>query len=653
MTPDTKTHPLNKLLDDANQSEDKTDPEDHEEVEADDSSIGSNPLTHKVAVDGQVRWSKLAVDVQPKKPGLLRRSLPVLSAVAGIGSTYLLHRYLTSKQQQNDAEVNEGVHHAAETIKGNYAAQPSGFKSLKDTVRDQPKKSVGDFLQRQFSKPKDPNDLMQFAPPSGVGGGADYPIAPVQPKPNIAPAPWESAPPVGKKGAVDGQVRWSKRAIDPAIAGGIAGGVGGLSLASLPAIIGAATSPKGHRYEGAVRGTQRTGYGLLGAGLGGATGLGLGAATGAGIGRALGHEEAGAGIGASVGGITGGLLGMRGGDKFGQYMVGGKPSWQRNKKEVDQGDKSSRIIRRLMMGPAGVINPGVVGATDSGGDKKEHSRQVNSGSRGAIFTGIGGTLGEMGGLMASPSDHRGLGMLGGGLVGGLAGYGLHRLTDSSKPKHEKEEEDDKPVTKHAGILSGILKAPGQMMRGMKNMSKQTIVPRPAAPMAQALPTSMSHVPVGASVPSAPRAPAPAQRAFGSQPTPTAPTVGDNVAGLGTASAGLLGGGMAMKSYLGGSDQQAAAPAAGVPKRAGLMDGQPTAPRPRSYLNTNMSMTRPAAPNFSFGRGLGRGMVGGIAGMAGMGLLTAARNFLGNAGAAQAPAKINQALTGQQPTAPVR
>lgn len=85
------------------------------------------------------------------------------------------------------------------------------------------------------------------------------------------------------------------------------------------------------------------------------------------------------------------------------------------------------------------------------------------------------------------------------------------------------------------LVTRLAQMPGRVVRGLKNIKSQTIVPRPTeAILAHPVPREFSHLPVGSAVPGVrPRV----RRAFGSVPTPTVPTMEDHAHGVGA----LLGG----------------------------------------------------------------------------------------------------------------
>lgn len=211
-------------------------------------------------------------------------------------------------------------------------------------------------------------------------------------------------------------------------------GLGTAGTMAIPGMIGAATSPKGHRYEGAMRGMGRFGGGLSGALLGGMAG-------GAG-GAALTKGEPG--VGAAIGGIGGAIGGGLLGDQAAQWLMGGGPSWERSKEDVNRLEHSPirTTVSRVMGGLPSMLNPEVAGATNSGDDPKIHSQQVNHGSGRALAMGGGAiAAAAIANLLAArfgaPAAAQPLIGMGAGLAGGLGGYGLSGLMMDDYPERKK------------------------------------------------------------------------------------------------------------------------------------------------------------------------------------------------------------------------
>lgn len=208
-----------------------------------------------------------------------------------------------------------------------------------------------------------------------------------------------------------------------------------------------------------------------------------------------------------------------------------------------------------------------------------------------------------------------------GLLGALRQLLQDRATAKTQALSPKTAQ-----AKQASWLRSLARLPGQMVRGARNLQRETIVPRfRDAPLAHAVPSQYQHLPVGSSVPGE----APISRAFGSVPTPRVPTSRDHAIGYGLLGVGGLG-----------------VPLLGQVKQSGLMDGQPMAPRPRQYMRPPQHAARSASPlaGMASSRFLGRGLLGGLLGLTGYGLYNAASRFLANTGAAAAPGRINAALS---------
>lgn len=221
--------------------------------------------------------------------------------------------------------------------------------------------------------------------------------------------------------------------VDPYTIAAISG-LGTAGSLAIPAMIGAGTSPKGHRYEGATRGMGRFGGGLTGAILGGATGGAAGAAI------TRGEPSVGAAIGGIGGAIGGGFLG----DQAAQWLMGGGPSWERSKEDVNRLEHSPirTTISRVAGGLPSMLNGEIAGATNSGDDPVVHSKQVNHGAGRALAMGAGGlTAAVIANLLAArlgaPPNAQPFIGAGAGLAGSLAGYGLSGLAMDDYPERKK------------------------------------------------------------------------------------------------------------------------------------------------------------------------------------------------------------------------
>lgn len=220
--------------------------------------------------------------------------------------------------------------------------------------------------------------------------------------------------------------------------------LGGLGAISLPAIYGAATSPKGHRAEGAYRGVHRVGSGMAGGMAGGA----LGALGGLGLNSAMGIGPGGDGqsVAPLALGIGGALGGVYLGDRFSQYLQGGKPSWERNKKEVLEAEApgARQFVSQIAGGMPDIVNPETSGQTDTGGDTELHSKRVNYGAGRSLSTGAGILAGRVISALIANQAHMSPGAqlatsIGGTVLGGLGGYGLGSALMGKYPtrKHPK------------------------------------------------------------------------------------------------------------------------------------------------------------------------------------------------------------------------
>lgn len=234
--------------------------------------------------------------------------------------------------------------------------------------------------------------------------------------------------------------------ISPAAYGAIGGGLGTAGLLSIPAIYGAMSSPGGHRAEGAYRGVRRFGAGLVGGALGGLAGGGLGGA----IGHDVFRTDGGAGVSAGIGGLLGAGLGAYGGDALSRYLMGGKPSYERNQEEVDAANNSPirGTVSVLAGGMPDILNPETVGMTESR-DPEMHSKQVNHGAGRALGTGVGAVAGGVGGQLLAQHIMESNGgklnaaalaaLLGVPLLGGLAGYGVGSAMMGKYPRDKKHQ----------------------------------------------------------------------------------------------------------------------------------------------------------------------------------------------------------------------
>lgn len=233
--------------------------------------------------------------------------------------------------------------------------------------------------------------------------------------------------------------------ISPAAYGAIGGGLGTAGLLSIPAIYGAMSSPGGHRAEGAYRGVRRFGSGLAGGILGGVTGAALGGGAGYGM-----FGTDGGGWGAGIGGLLGAGLGAYGGDALSRYMMGGKPSYERNQEEVDAANNSPirGTVSVLAGGVPDILNPETAGVTESR-DPEMHSKQVNHGAGRALGTGAGLVAGGMGGQILAQHIMESNGgklnaaalaaLLGVPILGGLAGYGVGSAMMGKYPRDKKQQ----------------------------------------------------------------------------------------------------------------------------------------------------------------------------------------------------------------------